>query len=67
MECGIFENDNNKELSDDMFKTPILMNDIFNSIANLASSLMDQITISIFLIVGKYKRLIKKKKNLELI
>lgn len=41
MECGRFETDNNKELLDDMFKIPILMNDMFNSIAKLASYLMN--------------------------
>ena len=56
MECGKDENNSTKELSDGMFKIPIIMKDIFNSLAKKTSSLVNDITISSLMIMGKYKK-----------
>lgn len=56
MECGKDENNSTKELSDGMFKIPIIMKDIVNSLAKKTSSLVNDITISSLMIMGKYKK-----------
>ncbi|KAG1422283.1 hypothetical protein G6F58_003370 [Rhizopus delemar] len=52
MECGKDENNSTKELSDGMFKIPIIMKDIVNSLAKKTSSLVNDITISSLMIMG---------------
>lgn len=55
MECGQFESDTTKELADGMFKIPIIMKEMFDSILkSSSSSLMKDIVISSLMIMGKY-------------
>lgn len=56
MEYGKDENNSTKELSDGMFKIPIIMKDMFNSLAKKTPSLVNDITISSLMIMGKYKK-----------
>ncbi|KAI7900632.1 uncharacterized protein BX663DRAFT_151916 [Cokeromyces recurvatus] len=51
MECGKDENNSTKELSDGMFKIPIIMKDMFNSLAKKTPSLVNDITISSLMIM----------------
>lgn len=54
MECGRY-NDSTKKLSNGMFKIPVVMKDIFNSIVKVVPFKVNDITISSLLIMGKYK------------
>lgn len=56
MECGKNGSNSTKELSDGMFKIPIVMKDMFNSLAKKSPSLVRDITISSLMIMGKYKK-----------
>lgn len=56
MEYGRFESNSPKELSDRMFKIPIVMKDMFNSIAKIAPSLVNEFIISSLMIMGKYRK-----------
>lgn len=56
MEYGRFESNSTKELSDRMFKIPIVMKDMFNSIAKIAPSLVNEFIISSLMIMGKYRK-----------
>jgi hypothetical protein len=56
MECGRFESNSTKEFSDGMFKIPIVMKDMFNSIAKIAPSLVNEFTISSLMIMGEYRK-----------
>ncbi|KAG1644675.1 hypothetical protein G6F44_002587 [Rhizopus delemar] len=51
MEYGRFESNSPKELSDRMFKIPIVMKDMFNSIAKIAPSLVNEFIISSLMIM----------------
>lgn len=55
MECGKYINNNTKELSDGMFEIPIIMKDMFNSLAKKTPSLVNDIAISSLMVMGKYK------------
>ncbi|KAI9272206.1 hypothetical protein EDC94DRAFT_638785 [Helicostylum pulchrum] len=51
MEYGKDESNSTKELSDGMFKIPIIMKDMFNSLAKKTPSLVNDITISSLMIM----------------
>ncbi|KAI8077093.1 hypothetical protein BDF21DRAFT_445102 [Thamnidium elegans] len=51
MECGKDGNNSTKELSDGMFKIPIIMKDMFNSLAKKTPSLVNDVTISSLMIM----------------
>lgn len=57
MECGRYESNGAIELSDGMFKIPIIMKDVLNVIATkTASALVNELTISSLIIMGKCRR-----------